>query len=147
MDDMKSNLAYAESDDGVNFVKPDLHIYAIHNDYNNNLIKNVHGTCVLYDKHADISQRYKLIWVQYNREKPFFQGARYMVLYLQTEFTGMILKNLFSIILLILRTYWNTMKIQNSILYILASVWITLFREDLFLIKEQYFFLILTSRS
>ncbi|HQM96555.1 MAG: hypothetical protein WC554_10760 [Clostridia bacterium] len=75
MDDMKSNLAYAESDDGVNFVKPDLHIMPFNNDYNNNLIKNVHGTCVLYDKHADISQRYKLIWVQYNREKPFFQGC------------------------------------------------------------------------
>ncbi|HOD92506.1 MAG TPA: hypothetical protein PLT91_02870 [Clostridia bacterium] len=75
MDDMKSNLAYAESEDGIHFIKPNLGIMSFNNDYNNNLIKNVHGTCVFYDKHAHESERYKLIWVNYNKNKPFFQGC------------------------------------------------------------------------
>ncbi len=75
LDDMKSNLAYAESEDGINFVKPNLNIMPFNNNRNNNLVKNVHGTCVLYDKNADESERYKLIWVNYDKTKPFFQGC------------------------------------------------------------------------
>lgn len=71
MDDMKSNLAYAESEDGIHFTKPKLNLIPFNGDYNNNLVKNVHGTCVLYDKTAEKKERYKLIWVSYDRTKPF----------------------------------------------------------------------------
>ena len=70
LDDMKCNLAYAESDDGIHFTKPVLNIFPFCGSYNNNLLKNIHGTCVFYDANAPESERYKLIWVHYDRSKP-----------------------------------------------------------------------------
>jgi hypothetical protein len=69
LDDMKCNLAYAESDDGIHFTKPLLKIFPFCGSYDNNLLKNIHGTCVFYDANAPECERYKLVWVQYNRSE------------------------------------------------------------------------------
>ncbi|MBQ4322935.1 MAG: hypothetical protein IJC19_03245 [Clostridia bacterium] len=59
--DMSSLLCYAESEDGIHFTKPNLGIFEYHGSKENNIVKNVHGTTVLYDKNAPESERYKMI--------------------------------------------------------------------------------------
>lgn len=56
-------LCYAESKDGVNWVKPNLDLVEFKgNKANNIILRNAHGASVLYDPgDADISKRYKLI--------------------------------------------------------------------------------------
>ena len=65
--DMSSLLCYAESTDGVHFTKPNLGLVEYKGSKENNILKNVHGTSVLYDKNAPEEERYKLIWVRYHR--------------------------------------------------------------------------------
>ena len=65
--DMSTLLCYAESNDGVHFEKPNLGLYEYHGSTENNVVKNCHGTTVLYDPAAPEDERYKLIWVQYHR--------------------------------------------------------------------------------
>jgi len=70
MDDMASYLAYAESDDGVSWRKPVLKIYEFNGSKENNILMNVHGTSVFKDPTAPGTERYKLVWVEYDHEDP-----------------------------------------------------------------------------
>ena len=78
MDDMNSFLAYAESDDGINWRKPVLRKYEFNGSMENNILMNVHGTSVFKDKKAPRSQRYKLIWVEYDQSDPDGYWCRIM---------------------------------------------------------------------
>lgn len=69
-DDMDSLLAYAESDDGLHFTRPPLGLYSFRGSKENNLLKKVHGTSVLYDAAAPVPERYKLVWVEYVHGDP-----------------------------------------------------------------------------
>ena len=67
-DDMTSYLAYAESDDGINWKKPILKIHEFNDSKENNIIMNIHGTSVLKDSDAPSTERYKLVWAEYDHE-------------------------------------------------------------------------------
>ena len=56
-------VCYAESEDGTNWVKPDLGLVEFKgNTHNNILMRNAHGTSVLYDKEEkEPAKRYKLM--------------------------------------------------------------------------------------
>jgi hypothetical protein len=70
MDDMKSYFAYAESDDGIHWVKPSLGLFEFKGSTDNNIMMNVHGTSVIFDEDAPPDERYKMIWVMYVRNDP-----------------------------------------------------------------------------
>lgn len=53
---------YAESEDGVHWVKPDLGIYKVNGDPNNNIVMDFHGASVILDmEEEDPQKRYKAI--------------------------------------------------------------------------------------
>lgn len=56
------SLCYAESKDGINWIKPNLGLVEFNGDKNNNIIGHyLHGTSILFDKHElDDNKRYKL---------------------------------------------------------------------------------------
>lgn len=60
------SLAYAQSEDGVHWTKPALHIVDFNGSTDNNLIlSGVHGASVLYDaKETDNTKRYKMLYRQ-----------------------------------------------------------------------------------
>ena len=53
---------YAESDDGINWIKPDLGIFTFDGKKNNNIIWDLHGASVFIDENEpDSDKRYKAI--------------------------------------------------------------------------------------
>lgn len=66
--DYETNLCYAESSDGINWIKPNLRKTKYNNDYNNNIIitGDVHGSTVFYDESAPLNSKYKMIFSKFN---------------------------------------------------------------------------------
>ena len=52
---------YAESDDGLEWVKPQLGIFTFNGDANNNIVWDLHGAAVFIDREADPEKRYQAI--------------------------------------------------------------------------------------
>lgn len=73
-----SSLCYAESSDGVNWVKPNLGLVEFNNNKNNNILTiYAHGACVFYDEEEiDPNKRYKLMTkVEYSHDNHFMAVA------------------------------------------------------------------------
>ncbi len=69
--DMKSYLAYAESEDGMEWKKPVLGAYEYKGSTENNIICRSHGSSVLKDDALMIGGKYKKLRVEYNSGKTF----------------------------------------------------------------------------
>lgn len=73
-----TSLCYAESKDGIHFVKPDLGLVKFNGDKHNNILMlHAHGSGVLYDRQEpDSKKRYKLVTkIEYSEQRNFMAVA------------------------------------------------------------------------
>ena len=71
-------LCYAQSDDGINWTKPELGVTTYDGSTRNNIVlaDGVHGACVFLDPAADASERFKIVFVRLtNKRWPVFGGV------------------------------------------------------------------------
>jgi len=68
--DFDTNLCYAESNDGIAWIKPDLKKVKYNDSLANNILmrKGLHGMSIFYDENATPDSRYKMVFTKFNKQ-------------------------------------------------------------------------------